>query len=134
MSCWRNYTCDTLKNVDRDIAIATLKEMGITVNTSLKRVEGRYEHRASTVDGVFIVNGEMIDVGIIFNDATGHLSIIGDFWGTGFDATTFQENLMQGYQKNNVLVNAENLGWTVDEECTTVDENGNITMELVQYA
>lgn len=134
MSCWRNYVCDTLKNVDKEIALATLKDMGITVDESVKRVVGRYENVSSNVDGVLIANGNAIDVGIIFNDKTGHLSIVGDFWGTGFDATVFQEDLMQGYQKNNVLANAENMGWNVDEECTYVDENGNITMELVQYA
>lgn len=134
MSCWRNYVCDTLKNVDKSIALATLKDMGITVDETKKIVYGTYESRSSSVDGVLSHLGRPMDVGIIFNDSTGHLSIVGDFWDSGFDATVFQEDFMQNYQKNNVTINAETLGWSVDEECTQVDADGNITMELVQYA
>lgn len=135
MSCWRTYTCDVLKNVNRDIVVEALKDLGMGINLNEKTVHGRYEGRSSAVDGVLINReGRQIDVGVRFNDNTGHLSLVGDFWRTGLDAQTFQDNLSQAYQKINIMHQAELNGWTVDEETMETTEDGSIEMEVYMYA
>ena len=36
MSCWRTYTCDVLKNVDKAIVIDALAKMGLSLDESEK--------------------------------------------------------------------------------------------------
>lgn len=134
MSCWRSYTCDVLKNVDKSIVEEALKEMNVGLDTSQTRVYGRYENRSSECDGLLMLNGEAIDVGIVFNDETGHLQLVGDFWGTGLDAQEFQDSLSQTYQKINIMHQAELNGWTVDEESVETCADGSIEMEVYMYA
>lgn len=134
MSCWRSYTCDVLKNVDKSIVEEALKEMNVGLDTSQTRVYGRYENRSSECDGLLMLNGEAIDVGIIFNDETGHLQLVGDFWGTGLDAQEFQDSLSQTYQKINIMHQAELNGWTVDEESIETCADGSVEMEVYMYA
>jgi len=134
MSCWRSYTCDVLKNVDKSIVEEALKEMNVGLDTSQTRVYGRYENRSSECDGLLMLNGEAIDVGIVFNDETGHLQLVGDFWGTGLDAQEFQDSLSQTYQKINIMHQAELNGWTVDEESIETCADGSVEMEVYMYA
>lgn len=134
MSCWRSYTCDVLKNVDKIIVEEALKEMNVGLDTSKTRVYGRYENRSSECDGLLMLNGEAIDVGIIFNDETGHLQLVGDFWGTGLDAQEFQDSLSQTYQKINIMHQAELNGWTVDEESIETCADGSVELEVYMYA
>lgn len=134
MSCWRSYTCDVLKNVDKSIVEEALKEMNVGLDTSQTRVYGRYENRSSACDGLLMLNGEAIDVGIVFNDETGHLQLVGDFWGTGLDAQEFQDSLSQTYQKINIMHQAELNGWTVDEESIETCADGSVEMEVYMYA
>lgn len=134
MSCWRTYTCDVLKNVNRDIVMEALKELKVGVDETIHEVHGRYENRSSHCDGVLEFNGDRIDVGIIFNDNTGHLSLVGDFWNTGLNAMEFQDSLAQTYQKINIMHQAELNGWSVDEETMEVCEDGSIEMEVYMYA
>lgn len=134
MSCWRSYTCDVLKNVDKSIVEEALKEMNVGLDTSQTRVYGRYENRSSECDGLLMLNGEAIDVGIVFNDETGHLQLVGDFWGTGLNAQEFQDSLSQTYQKINIMHQAELNGWTVDEESIETCADGSVEMEVYMYA
>lgn len=134
MSCWRTYTCDVLKNVNKDLVLEALKEMNIGVDETVREVYGRYENRSSRCDGVLEMRGDRIDVGIIFNDRTGHLSLVGDFWNTGLDAQEFQDSLSQTYQKINIMHQAELNGWTVDEDTVETMEDGSIEMEVYMYA
>lgn len=134
MSCWRTYTCDVLKNVNKDLVLEALKEMNIGVDETVRKVYGRYESRSSDCDGVLVVRDQAIDVGIIFNDDTGHLSLVGDFWNTGLDAQEFQDSLSQTYQKINIMHQAELNGWTVDEDTVETMEDGSIEMEVYMYA
>ena len=135
MSCWRTYTCDVLKNVDKSIVEEALKEMNLGLDTSRTVVHGYYEGRSSACDGVLINrSGDTVDVGIIFNDETGHLQIVGDFWNTGLDAQEFQDSLAQTYQKINIMHQAELNGWTVDEETLEVTQDGSVQMEVYMYA
>ncbi len=134
MSCWRSYTCDVLKNVDKSIVEEALKEMNVGLDTSQTRVYGRYENRSSECDGLLMLNGEAIDVGIVFNDETGHLQLVGDFWGTGLDAQEFQDSLSQTYQKINIMHQAELNGWTVDEESIETCADGSVELEVYMYA
>lgn len=134
MSCWRSYTCDVLKNVDKSIVEEALKELNVGLDTSQTRVYGRYENRSSECDGLLMLNGEAIDVGIVFNDETGHLQLVGDFWGTGLNAQEFQDSLSQTYQKINIMHQAELNGWTVDEESIETCADGSVEMEVYMYA
>lgn len=135
MSCWRTYTCDVLKNVDKAIVIEALAKMGISLNESKKIVSGRYERKSSPCDGVLVTRDRGdIDVGIIFADDTSHLKLVGDFWETGLDVMTFQDELSREYQRINILTQAELNGWTLDESTLEESTDGSIEFELYQYA
>lgn len=134
MSCWRTYVCDVLKNVDKDIVDKALKDMDCTLDTTQHIVRGTYESRQAECDGVIMNHGRRIDVGVIFDDGTGHLQLVGDFYGSGFNAQEFQDALCQTYQKINIMAQAELNGWTVDEDTVTTTQDGSVEMELYMYA
>lgn len=134
MSCWRTYTCDVLKDVDRELVLEALKEMNVGFDMSKTHVKDFYGSDSSDCDGVLVVNDQPINVGIVFNDKTNHLSLVGDFWNTGLDAMEFQDSLSQTYQKINIMYQAELNGWTVDEETMEITEDGSVEMEVYSYA
>ena len=130
MSCWRNYTCDVLKSVDRSMLVNALKEMGLDLNTSINHIDSRWGEGNVDVDGVLVQNGKNLDLGIVFSDETGHAHVAGDFWGTGLDSTTFTDTLSQIYQKINILAQIELSGYTIDE----VETNAEGEIEIEAYA
>ena len=134
MSCWRTYTCDVLKNVSRDVVVEALKGMGLGLNTNKHIVYGSYENREADCDGVITRGIEELSMGVVFDDGTGHLQLVGDFWATGLNSDTFQDELSQAYQKINIIQQAELNGWTVDEETVQQEEDGSISMEVYCYA
>ena len=79
-------------------------------------------------------DGKVIDMGIILDDGTGHLQLVGDFWGTGLNEVTFQDELSRAYQRINILAQAELNGWSLDETSLEEFEDGSVTFELYQYA
>jgi len=111
MSCWRTYTCDVLKNVDKEIVIEALKNMGLGLDEDAKRVYGVFEERNSICDAVLTKNGKRISMGVLFDDGTGHLMLVGDFWGTGLNSEVFQDELSRAYQRINVMTLAGLNGW-----------------------
>lgn len=134
MSCWRTYTCDVLKNVSREVVVEALKGMGLGLNTNKHIVYGSYENREADCDGVITRGIEELSMGVVFDDGTGHLQLVGDFWATGLNSDTFQDELSQAYQKINIIQQAELNGWTVDEETVQQEEDGSISMEVYCYA
>ena len=109
MSCYRRYTCDVLKNVDKELLIKAMRELG-----------------CDTVDAAFSDNR----LGIIMNgDEEGHLKVVGDFWMTGLKEKTFVDNLAQQYQKHNVIQQIEQSGYLV--ESTEQNQEGEI--EIMAY-
>lgn len=134
MSCWRTYTCDVLKGVNRAVVEEALKKMGLGLNTENKTVYGSYENRTSAVDGVLTRGGQDISMGVIFDDGTGHLQLVGDFYGTGLNAGTFQDELSRAYQRINIETQAELNGWTVDEATVEESADGSVEMEIYCYA
>ena len=76
MSCWRTYTCDVLKNVDKGIVIEALKNMGLGLDEDAKRVYGVFEGRNSICDAVLTKDGKRISMGVLFDDGTGHLMLV----------------------------------------------------------
>ena len=134
MSCWRTYTCDVLKNVDQAIVIEALGKMNLALDQSKKKVYGKYERKDSPCDAVITRNGEEISMGVIFDDGTGHLQLVGDFWGTGLNSVTFQDELSRAYQRINIIAQAELNGWSVDESTVEELEDGSVEFELYQYA
>lgn len=134
MSCWRTYTCDVLKNVDKGIVIEALKNMGLGLDEDAKRVYGVFEGRNSICDAVLTRDGKQISMGILFDDGTGHLMLVGDFWGTGLNSKVFQDELSRAYQRINVMTLAELNGWTVDDATIEESANGSVEFEVYQYA
>ena len=126
MSCWRNYTCDVLKNVDKRKLESALKEMGLGIDNNVKCVESEWENRKEICDAVITKNGKNRSLGIIYNDDTGHMKVVGDFWGTGIDESTFVDSLSQIYQKINCMLLAELNGYTVE----TVETNAEGEIEV----
>lgn len=134
MSCWRTYTCDVLKNVDKGIVIEALKNMGLGLDEDAKRVFGVFEGRNSICDAVLTKDGKRISMGVLFDDGTGHLMLVGDFWGTGLNSEVFQDELSRAYQRINVMTLAELNGWTVDDATIEESANGSVEFEVYQYA
>ena len=134
MSCWRTYTCDVLKNVDKGIVIEALKNMGLGLDEDAKRVYGVFEGRNSICDAVLTKDGKRISMGVLFDDGTGHLMLVGDFWGTGLNSEVFQDELSRAYQRINVMTLAELNGWTVDDATIEESANGSGEFEGYQYA
>ena len=134
MSCWRTYTCDVLKNVDKEIVIEALKNMGLGLDEDAKRVYGVFEGRNSICDAVLTKDGKRISMGVLFDDGTGHLMLVGDFWGTGLNSEVFQDELSRAYQRINVMTLAELNGWTVDDATIEESANGSVEFEVYQYA
>lgn len=134
MSCWRTYTCDVLKNVDKGIVIEALKNMGLGLDEDAKRVYGVFEGRNSICDAVLTKDGKRISMGVLFDDGTGHLMLVGDFWDTGLNSEVFQDELSRAYQRINVMTLAELNGWTVDDATIEESANGSVEFEVYQYA
>ncbi len=134
MSCWRNYTCDVLKDVDKNIMEEALKNKGVTLDYTNRIVKSYYEDRSENVDATFIKDGHSIDLGIIFDDETHHAKIVGDFWNTGLNDATFTDELSREYQRINLVARLEHLGYTVDEETVTENADGSIEMEAYAFA
>ena len=126
MSCWRNYTCVVLKNVDKRKLESALKEMGLGIDNNVKCVESKWENRKEICDAVLTKNGKNLSLGIIYSDDTRHMKVVGDFWGTGVDESTFVDSLSQIYQKINCMLLAELNGYTVE----TVETNAEGEIEV----
>lgn len=80
MSCYRRYTCDVLKNVDKELLIKAMRELGCELDWNVNKITWRHGNDGDTVDAAFSDNR----LGIIMNgDEEGHLKVVGDFWMTG---------------------------------------------------
>jgi hypothetical protein len=123
-----------LKNVDKGIVIEALKNMGLGLDEDAKRVYGVFEGRNSICDAVLTKDGKRISMGVLFDDGTGHLMLVGDFWGTGLNSEVFQDELSRAYQRINVMTLAELNGWTVDDATIEESANGSVEFEVYQYA
>ena len=42
MSCWRTYSCEALKNVDKELAKKALEQMGVQVDETVKFIDAPY--------------------------------------------------------------------------------------------
>ena len=118
MSCWRKYTADVMKNVNKEMLHDACRRMGFDFDESVKSVESVWEDRKEPVDAVFVKNGEQLSLGFCFNgDDEGHLTVEGDFWRTGLNEQTFMGNLGQIYAAINLKFQLQTqFGMTVDVE------------------
>jgi hypothetical protein len=134
MSCWRNFTCNVLKNVDKDIAKKAFAEMGLSLDEKVKSVATSYfggsESNAGNVDAAFVKNGKQIQLGVVWNGEEDKLQIVGDFWNTGIDDRSFIGTLSQIYQKINIQTQLELNGYTID----SVETNAKGEVEIEAYA
>lgn len=126
MSCYRRYTCDVLKNVDKELLNKAMRELGCELDWNVNKITWRHGNDGDTVDAAFSDN----HLGIIMNgDEEGHLKVVGDFWMTGLKEKTFVDNLAQQYQKHNVIQQIEQSGYLV--ESTEQNQAGEI--EIMAY-
>ena len=118
MSCWRKYTADVMKNVDKGMLHEACKKMGFDFDESIKTVESSWENRRENVDAVFVKDGRPLSLGFRFNgDKDGHLTVEGDFWRTGLDESNFMDDLGQIYAGINLKFQLQmQFGMTVDVE------------------
>lgn len=127
MSCWRTYSCEALKNVDKELAKKALEKMGVQVDESVKFINAPYavsETKSGSCDAGFIKNGQAVPVGVIWKNADGLMEIVGDFWNTGIDEEEFM-NTVAGHVVQATLENQlEMMGYTIDESMAeeTADE------------
>ena len=117
MSCWRKYTADVLKDVNKDFLHEACRRMGFDFDEGINTVESAWEGRKEPVDAVFVKDGEELTLGFKFNgDNEGHLVVEGDFWRTGLDEATFMDNLGQIYAGINLKFQLQMQGMTVELE------------------
>lgn len=134
MSCWRNYSCDVLKGVDKAMVAEAFSKMGLTLNEDIKTVVASYEGRRANVDAVVCKDGQPISLGVIFDNGEDHLQILGDFWGTGFNEQKFTDELSRTYQRINVETRLTLMGYTIDELSFIEAEDGSVEFEAYATA
>ena len=118
MSCWRTYSCEALKNVDKELAKKALEQMGVQVDETVKFIDAPYavsEVKSGNVDAGFIKNGNAVPVGVIWKNADGLMEIVGDFWRTGIDEEEFMNTVAGNVMKATLENQLELMGYTIDE-------------------
>ena len=134
MSCWRRYSCDVLKNVDKDLLHEACKELGFNYDESIKEVSNTWGE--DKVDAGFIRDGKELPLGFIFEKNPDpfnnkvSVTVAGDFWSTGFNEATFVDTLSQLYQKHNVITQLEANGFIVN----SIETNAEDEIEIEAYA
>ena len=135
MSCWRTYSCNALKNVDKDLAKKALENMGVKVDETIKFIDAPYalsEVKSGNVDAGFIKNGEAVPVGVIWKNTDGLMEIVGDFWNTGIDEQEFMDTVAGNVMKLTLEDQLETMGYTIDEE-TLEETDTEFIGEVYQY-
>ena len=135
MSCWRNYTCNVLRNADKDLVKKALAELGVSLNENKHHIEAPWaltDTKSGNCDASFIVRGNEVPLGIIWKNTAGDVQVVGDFWDTGLDEETFVNSLSQIYQKINIETQLELNGYTVDSVTSNAD--GEIEIEAYAWA
>lgn len=129
MSCWRNVTNDCLVEVDIERFKQAVREIGLEIDESKKRVNAVDLGRNSEVDGVLCRNSRSLSLGVIYDsDEEHHLKIVGDFWNTGINEKTMMDNLTQEYVKLSLQYQLEyNMGYSI-ESCE-MNEEGEYVIE-----
>ena len=118
MSCWRTYSCEALKNVDKELAKKALEKMGVQVDETVKFIDAPYamsEVKSGNVDAGFVKNGNAVPVGVIWKNADGLMEIVGDFWNTGIDEEKFMNTVAGNVMKATLENQLELMGYTIDE-------------------
>lgn len=137
MSCWRRYTCDVLKSVDKDLLHEACEELGFDFDEKIKRVANSWGH--DDVSAGFIRNGKTLPLGFIFEKSSDNIfedkvsvTVAGDFYSTGFDEATFVNTLSKLYQKHNVIAKLTEHNYSISN--VSVNENEEIEIEAYTYA
>lgn len=136
MSCWRNYKCNALKKVEEKRLKEAVAELGVVLNTNIKRVvSDHFLDKATDVDGVLTTtSGKVLSLGLIWNHndkAKEGVEIVGDFWNTGLNSATFMDQLSQTYQKKMVLDQLQLMGYSIDYVETTAE--GAVEIEAYMW-
>lgn len=134
MSCWRKCS-SVIENADIDILGAAAEQMGLKINTSVKRVATSYgfnDSNSANVDGSFVKNGKNLQLGYVLNSKGGNLEVVGDFWSTGLNHESFLGTLGQLYREIQIQQQAELMGYTIDSVST--DTQGNTVIECYAWA
>lgn len=134
MSCWRKCA-SVIQDVDIDILKEAAKNMGLSIDTKVKRVGTSYGYRdtnEANVDGAFVQRGEQLQLGYLLKGESGNLEIVGDFWSTGLNHETFLGTLGQLYREIQIQQQAELMGYTIDS--VTTNAQGDTVIEVYSWA
>ena len=135
MSHLTKYESNVLVNTDKYLLEDALAELGITLDSSIKKVKNSYV--STKVDAAFIMNGKVLSLGIQYvkNNNDINTTIVGDYFGTGINQFTFIDQLSQLYKKHEIIYKCKLEGWTINKEDITVDkDNGDIIINASRYA
>lgn len=135
MSHLTTYKSNVLVNTDPILLKKSLKELGIILDENVKTVKNSYI--TTNVDAAFIVNGNPISLGIVYEknkNGNTEIKVSGDFWGTGIDQNDFIDQLAQTYKKYDVIDKCESQGWNLDYDNIYVDnETDEIVIQASRY-
>ena len=133
MSHWKKFSSNVLENTNHDLLKKSLKEMGVTVDESIKMIRNSWGNEK--VDAGLIYNSKNLSLGFNFNNEKGTelIELSGDFYSTGLDEATFMDKVSQVYQKNDIVNKLTEARWSLDESSISKTTKGEITMEFVQY-
>jgi hypothetical protein len=107
--------------------------MGLGLDEHTKSIRNTWGR--SDVDAALTKNGQVLSLGFKFTkSASGAeaIELVGDFYSTGVNESTFMDNLSQIYQKHNIIEKCEDQGWIVDDVLT--DKEGLIHVQAHQLA
>lgn len=132
MSHWKNFTSQVLNATKRSLLVKALEEMGLGLSESTKSIKNSWGQES--VDAALTKDTKILSLGFKFTE--GHngeaIQVLGDFYNTGVQESTFMDRLAQVYQKHNVIEKVEEQGWMVDE--VTTDADGSIRIMASQLA
>lgn len=134
MSHWKKFNSNVLENTNKDLLQVALKEMDLTMDTSINSIRNTWGNE--TVDAGLVKNGSPISLGFNFTkneEGVEQLELTGDFYSTGLNERGFIDKLAQVYQKHNIVDKCEQQGWSIDE-INVDDTTGEIVIEAYQWA
>ena len=141
MSHLTTFKNKSLVDTNREMLIASLKEIGITADFSKKTINSPYTRswteEEKTVDCILFKEGKELPIGLKFvanADGEEVVEVAGDFWGTGINNVELTNQIAQVYQKNDIIKKCISQRWYVTEDNVSINEEGEYVIQASRFA